>query len=335
MKKSVLIVACVVLLGACGSSDKIRTSATGTIYECVCVMDSIPGIYDMVRDSLEVAMDCLPQPEKTLLVSMVRPKDFDNYLKPARNVLVITIDSLQYPTLKVKLGSDVWSHPQAVCRITVPNKEVLKDYWTVHGGEVREWFVKQELIRQAEFYRAYRNKDLCDYIADTFGIRYCIPQDYMFLKDTVVYLRDMSVRDDDVRLVWACDPKGSTRKDFVIYSYPYIANDNFTCEFLCKRRDEVLSQVISASVDGSYMGTEYNYVVPQMRAIAGTQGQYVAEVRGLWKICNGEAMGGPFVSHTQVDTVHQRVITTEVFVYAGGQKKRNTLRKSEAILYTN
>ena len=63
-------------------------------------------------------------------------------------------------------------------------------------------------------------------------------------------------------------------------------------------------------------------------------GQYVAELRGLWKIYNGEAMGGPFVSHTQVDTVLQRVLTTEVFLYASGQKKRNSLRKAEAILYT-
>jgi hypothetical protein len=48
----------------------------------------------------------------------------------------------------------------------------------------------------------------------------------------------------------------------------------------------------------------------------------------------GEAMGGPYVSHTRVDEINQRVISAEVFIYASGQKKRNALRQAEAILYT-
>ena len=58
------------------------------------------------------------------------------------------------------------------------------------------------------------------------------------------------------------------------------------------------------------------------------------ETRGLWKILDGEAMGGPFVSLTRLDQVNGRVVTAEAFLYAAGQKKRNALRQIEAILYS-
>jgi hypothetical protein len=70
------------------------------------------------------------------------------------------------------------------------------------------------------------------------------------------------------------------------------------------------------------------------RAITVQEDEYATEIRGLWKILNGEAMGGPYVSHTRLDQVNGRVITAEVFLYAAGQKKRTALRQSEAILYT-
>ena len=58
------------------------------------------------------------------------------------------------------------------------------------------------------------------------------------------------------------------------------------------------------------------------------------ETRGLWKMLDGEAMGGPFVSLTRLDPVNGRVVTAEAFLFAAGQKKRNALRQIEAILYT-
>ena len=45
-------------------------------------------------------------------------------------------------------------------------------------------------------------------------------------------------------------------------------------------------------------------------------------------------MGGPFVSHSVVDEMNNRVIVVEAFVYAAGQKKGKFIRKLEASLYT-
>jgi hypothetical protein len=105
-------------------------------------------------------------------------------------------------------------------------------------------------------------------------------------------------------------------------------------DYLNAKRDEILSRVVSASVEGSYMGTEYKVFPPQMRAITVQEDEYATEVRGLWKILDGEAMGGPYVSHTRLDQINGRIVTAETFIYAAGQKKRSTLRQAEAILYT-
>ena len=82
------------------------------------------------------------------------------------------------------------------------------------------------------------------------------------------------------------------------------------------------------------MGTEYKVMPPQMQRVSVKDSLQAYEVRGLWKILNGEAMGGPYVSHTRLDQVNARVVTAETFLYAAGQKKRTALRQAEAILYT-
>jgi hypothetical protein len=47
-----------------------------------------------------------------------------------------------------------------------------------------------------------------------------------------------------------------------------------------------------------------------------------------------DAMGGPFVAHSVVDTINNRVIVVEGFVYAPEKMKRSMIRRLEAALYT-
>ena len=153
----------------------------------------------------------------------------------------------------------------------------------------------------------------------------------MLIMDTLI-----NVGGSATNIVWCCNNKGPMRRDFIAYSYPYIDKNTFTPEFLNARRDAVLGRVITASVSGSHMGTEYKVMPPQFRVLPTSNLQpnatYTAEIRGLWKMLDGEAMGGPYVSHTFLDST--RIVTAEVYVLAPGQKKRNALRQAEAILYT-
>ena len=366
MKKylGISIVAAALLLCGCGtkSGGRVLTSATGTIYECLVVSpkqalsqeslnmiatsgiehptgsayaEPISSTYDLVRATMGEDMPCLPQMEPYFVLTHVSNNAFDDYLKPTRNILIVDINPDKYTQLKVRVSTDVWSHPQAVYRIQAATEEEFVGYWLQHGEEVRDWFVRQELQRQIGFYRANTNSDARQVLQKQFGADMLIPEDYMLIMDTTLHIQEA----DSVQLMWCCNNKGSLRRDIVVYAYPYTDANPFSLDYLNAKRDEVLSKIISASVEGSYMGTEYKVFPPQMRNVQAlgskkNNGFYATEIRGLWKIRNGEAMGGPYISLTRLDQVRGNVITAETFIFAPGQKKRNPLRQAEAILYT-
>ena len=360
-----LCILAVVLVGCGKGTGRTLTSATGSIYECLVVMNDAPltqdqlnevaklslvneasgytkpiaTLYDLVEAVMGADMPCMPQVEPYFRVTKVSTAQFDDMFKPTRNILIVDINPQKYTQLKTKVSNDYWSTPQALCRIQTPSEEEFVSYWLEHGEEIREWFVNQEIKRQMKFYRAGTNKQARTILQEQ-GYDMLIPEDYMVIMDTTLEgastfsLRNPITVAPEVKLLWCCNNKGSMRRDLVIYSYPYTDEQTFTLDYLNAKRDEVLSRVVTASVEGSYMGTEYNVFPPQMCAITVQGDEYATEIRGLWKIKNGEAMGGPYVSHTRLDQINGRIVTAETFIYAAGQKKRTALRQAEAILYT-
>ena len=366
MTRIMLLVLAAISMVSCGkSTGRTLTSATGSVYDCLVVINDQPltqeqinqvaklslvneasgytkpiaTLYDLVEAVMGADMPCMPQVEPYFRVTKVATAQFDDMFKPTRNILFVDINPQKYTQLKAKVSNDYWSTPQALCRIQSPSEEKFVSYWLEHGEEIREWFVNQEIKRQTKFYRASTNKD-ARAILQAQGYDMLIPEDYMVIMDTVLggattySLRNPITVAPEVRLMWCCNNKGSMRRDIVVYSCPYTDEKTFTYDFLTAKRDAVLSRVVSASVEGSYMGTEYKVMPPVMRTITVQEDEQATEVRGLWRILNGEAMGGPYVSHTRLDQVNGRVVTAEAFLYAAGQKKRTALRQAEAILYT-
>ena len=314
------------LLPACTGQTGGRTlpSANGSIYECVVVCGN--DVYEPVKAVMAADMPCLPQMEPYFRLTHVTPALFDDMLRGTRNVLVADIQPDRYTQVKARYLRDAWSTPQAVCRVQAPDAQSFSDWWQHNGEQVREWFVREEMNRQVRFLRAGTNKDARHALQQRLNCDMLIPSDYVVVKDST-------------NLVWCCNNKGSMRRDIVVYRYPYTDPVQLTADSLYNKRDQVMRKLVTASVPGSYMGTEYRIFPPQCRQIEGlekdsTHSFYGYEVRGLWKIYNGEAMGGPYVSHTRLDLKRGYIVTTEVFLYAAGQKKRNALRQAEAILYT-
>lgn len=324
MKRLTLFLfACSMILTGCKDSGRTLTSASGSIYEMLVVMDKTmweTQTGTAIKECMSADMPCLPQMESYFSVTQVAPQFFDDFMKPARNILYIDINPDRYTQCKIKYNTDVYSQPQAFCRIQCPNEEELLPFIKENAEAIRNWFVRQELIRQGKFYRNYKTTDTRDAVQHRFGSDICIPADYVLVRDSV-------------NLVWAVNDGGSLRRDLIIWSYPYTSEEQLTAEALLKKRDEVLGRNISGTIEGTYMGTEYKHFPPQMTAI-NVNNRWCAEIRGLWKMQGGEAMGGPFVQHTRIDEINNRVVTAEVLVFAPGQKKRNPLRQAEAILYT-
>ena len=365
--KSILLSAlCVmtsIIMVGCKDSGRTLTSATGSIYECLVVMNSkaltqdelnlvatkslvneasgysepISTTYDLVKAVMAADMPAMPQMEPYFHLTQVNMSFVDDVLKPTRNILIVDIDPMKYTQTKAKVATDNWSKPQALCRVQSPSQEEFVAYWLENGEGIREWFVNQELKRQSSFYKGGSNRDARAKL-EKYRYDMLIPSDFMLVKDTTVFVEskksNVESQQEEVHGVWCCNNKGPMRRDLIVYSYPYTDVNAFNLEQLNAKRDAVLSQLVSGSVEGSYMGTEYKIMPPQMRTILVQDSAQAYEIRGLWRIQNGEAMGGPYVSHTRLDHVNGRVVTAETFIYAAGQKKRNALRQAEAVLYT-
>ena len=334
MKRNLFFALCALMMMSCSNSnERLLTSATGSIYECLVVSQA--DVKEPVCSVMGADMYGLPQMESYFTVTHVPTSQFDDFLKSTRNILLVDINEHKYTHIKVTKNRDVWSKPQAMLRIQAPSKEAFLDYWQANGEAVREWFVREELARQIRFYRANTNKDARAKL-NRQGYDLLIPEDYMLIMDTV--LNGKTVNDQTVHVLWCCNNKGPMRKDIVVYSYPYTAQEQFGNEAIIAMRNNALGQLVTAQVEGSYMGTEFKHFPPVTRQVPALRdsvgGFYAMETRGLWKILNGEAMGGPFVSLTRLDQVNGRVVTAETFLFAAGQKKRNALRQAEAILYT-
>ena len=327
MKKiTILSILSFMLIACSGSSDRLLTSATGSIYECLIVGNAV--IQTPVSETMGADLYGLPQMEPYFTTMFVPTAQFDDLLKSTRNILIVDVNEHKYTHIKATKARDVWSQPQAMIRIQAPSNEEFMNYWKVNGEQIREWFVQEELARQLRFYRANTNKTARAKLNKK-GYDLLIPEDFMLIMDTTLA---------DVNVLWCCNNKGPMRKDIIVYDYPYTSQEQFSNDSVIAKRNAVLGRLVSAQVEGSHMGTEYKHFPPVSRQVAALRdsvgGFYGVETRGLWKIEDGEAMGGPFVSLTRLDQVNGRVVTAETFLFAPGQKKRNALRQDEAILYS-
>lgn len=342
MRKYTLAALLSLILASCGDSGRTLSSATGSIYECLIVAPATTftqaerdhiatyslgrtgGAYDidvtnaqsLIDAVMSEPMPCMPQAESYFKTTCVSPAQFDDFLKPTRNILMVDINPQRYTQVRAHYETDIYSHPQALVRITAPDQSDLIPFWLENGEAIRAWFVSQEISRSMSFLRGGSNEKAREQLRKYCGVDMLIPSDYMLIKA-------------EENLVWCCNNKGPMRKDIIVYREDYTDQSQMTLGMRIDQRDQVLGAQVSATVEGSHMGTELKYSAPQMSAIP-----YGVEVRGLWKMLDGEAMGGPFVSHSIVDSLGTHIVTAETFVFAPGQKKRSALRQSEAILWT-
>lgn len=312
----------VVFVNGCNNVGNTLPTVAGNKYEILVVMD-LPKWQASAGRSLVVLLDSdiegLPQPESTMKINRCNRIEFNDMLKPARNILLTEISS-KFTKPKVIYTTNKWAQPQSVVYVQAPNDSVFVNTIKTYGANILGFFLRTERDRQIEFNKTIVNANAKKEIEKKFGIQIDITTGI-----------NKSIKKKD--FYWITNDNANVRQDIVIYSYPYTDKKTFTKEFILAKRDSVMKVNIPGELEGSYMGTEYKYYPPTFKEVFVNNG-YCAEVRGLWKIKNGGSMGGPFFSHTRLDEINQRVITIEGFVFAPGGKKANSMRQLEAIIYS-
>jgi hypothetical protein len=142
------------------------------------------------------------------------------------------------------------------------------------------------------------------------------------------YKTDVDTKD----FMWLAHEYRDIIQGVLIYTYDYTDENTFTRDYLVEKRNAVLKRNVPGEIEGSYMTTELLF--PPIMNEFNLNEKYTIEIQGLWKMQDGYAMGGPFISLIQLDEKRNKIITVEGFVFAPAHKKRELIRQVEAILYS-
>ncbi len=324
MKKSIfLLLVTIFALSSCRNTGLLLPNATGAAYEVLVVIDQKEWRAEggkALFDLLAADMPNIPQAEPMFSISRVSTTQFDNLLRPTRNIVMVEIDSTQYTKATVKFVKNRWANSQVIVLITSNTSANLVTLLAAKNEEITNFLVTAERTRQIDYLKSNINNTALNNVYTKFGIQIAVPTSLNKYKEY-----------DD--FFWMSNGSASGRQDIIIYSYPYTDKKQLTKEALLAKRDAVLKAHIPGSFKDSYMGTAYSFEPPVFNEI-WVNDTYCAEIHGLWEMKNGEIMGGPFVSHTRLDELNNRLITVEGFVFAPGREKRNLMRQIEAMVYS-
>ena len=321
MRKLLFILVSAILLTACDSTDStFKRSVVGNPYEVLVVCtqefwDSPAG--QALEEVLDTDIPGLPQSERSFRIS--RTEQLSNLTKPFRNIINIDIDNRLYSRTLCKFSNDVFAKSQVIMTIQSPSRDELEQYLKENANVVIDFFNAVELNRQIENLKGKHNISALETVKELFDCELMTPT-------------EMSGEKRGENFVWLSDFNSVHPEilSFVMYSYPYTSANNFSLKNYIQKRDSVMKVNMPGGKPGQYIQTEKDYV-----SITETshRDRYLQITRGLWYMEN-DMMGGPFVSHSVVDEINNRVIVVEAFVYAAGQKKGKFIRKLEASLYT-
>ncbi len=305
--------------GTSGDNSLLPT-VTGTAYDLLVVGDARvwkDSAGRVLFDILDEDVPGLPQSEPQFNISFIPSKEFSSILKPARNILLFSIDETQYTQGKVSYIRNRWAKPQSIVQITSPNQDELIKVLSEKGTEIIDFFVDAECTRSLNFFKRYSNNEGREFVRKNLNLNVTLPD----------FLNKYKAGEN---FVWVSNGSLDSRLDLIIYRTPYTSPDDFKSDHLLMIRDSVLKVNVPGPSEGSYMATEVQFHKPLYREFM-YEGRYCAELRGLWRV-EGDIMGGPFVSRSYYDEKNQQIVTAEVFVYAPQHKKRNKIRQMESIL---
>ena len=279
--------------------------------------DSFSG--DTIRSILAGPVEVLPQDEPRFDVIRIDYSGFDKNFKQQRNIIIVKVGTDQQKA-EILVQKGLWARTQLLVSLLAPDENALITLLNENRDKLISLLVNTELKRLMDAYHASADKQVMDKLKQEQGIILTIPKGY-------------EINTLKKNFVWLSQEYRDIIQGILIYSFPYTDKETFTRNYLVKKRNSFLKKNVPGELEGSYMTTEPLFP-PLFREYELSNGRYTAELRGLWRIQDGLAMGGPFVSITQLDQARNRIVTIEGFVFAPGEKKRDLLQQLEAIIFT-
>ena len=293
---------------------------TGMPGEVLLVIDNYlmeSAIGDFFVETFEQPFEVLPADEPIYDLIPIPSNGFTRLFKSHRNILLVKVSD-QNKEPRIIVQQNLWATPQLVVNIVGPNNSSMISYLEENRQKLIDLLDVNEVKRTMGNYRKNMSKGINEVMKNNHSISISVPAGYKL---------DI----DSANFVWISHELGDLTQGVLIYHYPYTDPNTFTLEFLVSKRNQFRRKYVPGPTRGSYMTTEPSYPVTFTELVKN--GQYMAELRGLWRT-ERAFMGGPFLSHTILDEKRNRVVTAEGFVFAPALDKRNYVRELEAIIQT-
>ena len=258
---------------------------------------------------VEAPISGLPQREGNFRVTYVNPEAFKGVFQFYANILVVKVD-MKHEESRMTLEKDLYARPQVVEGLYAPTDWAFVRLLEAHKKDILRHFNENEFARERKFLEKNYNGAVMAQVKKQFGVSINVPQD----------VDDMKIGEN---FLWASASKKDFQQNVCIYTLPWSNNLSFE-----DVRDSVMKVNIPGDREDQWMETDRRTVM--IDDITRTD---LLVVRGLWDMRN-DAMGGPFVSYCYVDTIRNRFLIVEGFVFAPDKKKRPIMRQLEAALQT-
>jgi len=292
-----------------GQAGEMLVLSSKTLWDGV-VGDSIKAIFN----DIQVGM---PQDEAVMDLFHLNHEAFTSMFKTHRSILEIKISSSVKKT-RLVVKDNMYARTQSYMRVEAATNSEMIEILKKNRTKILAYFLRSERERKIGVISKAPVQEIFDYLKTKKEFTLAFPSGY-------------EVKKTEPDFYWVSKETPETSQGMFIYTYDYLSEDMFDKDAILALRNAMLKDLVPGPSEGSYMTTELNFPIAFNHF--EFKGNYAVEMRGLWKVAN-DFMGGPFVNISFLDSVNNRVICMDAYVYRPNQDKRELLRELEAIMHS-
>lgn len=289
--------------------------SSGNINHVTVVMpekDWKASLGEKVKSELQEIYEGLPLDEPQFSLVYMNPKAFTGFARQNRNIIWFRKDSLE----GFRLSQNQFARPQILATITGIDTESQAFYFQENTELLKQTLIENE--RKEKLRRIMKSPTTENTLSTRFGIELTYPSAYKTFKDTTNF-------------VWIQKEVRKGHLNLIAYTLKENILEGSFNERILNIRDSIGKAYVPGRLEGSYQITERAFKPYFYRAIVDGKQAYLT--KGTWEVAN-DYMAGPFVNYMIQDTLKNRILVVEGFVFAPTASKRDYMFELNTIIST-
>jgi len=289
--------------------------SSGNINHVTVVMpekDWKASIGEKVKSELQEIYEGLPLDEPQFSLVYMNSKAFTGFARQNRNIIWFRKDSLE----GFRLSQNQFARPQILATITGIDTESQAFYFQENTELLKQTLIENE--RKEKLRRIMKSPTTENTLFKRFGIELTYPSAYKTFKDTTNF-------------VWIQKEVRKGHLNLIAYTLKENILEGSFNERILNIRYSIGEAYVPGRLEGSYQITERAFRPYFYRAIVDGKQAYLT--KGTWEVAN-DFMAGPFVNYMIQDTLKNRILVLEGFVFAPTASKRDYMFELNTIINT-